>query len=40
MVNRSNHEDRMSRIVRLAGRAAQVALVVARVIQELFKVPW
>ena len=39
-MGRSSHWDRVERIIRLAAKAAQVAVVVARVIQELAKVPW
>lgn len=39
-MNRSGHEDGADRIIRLAARAAQVAVLVAKVIKELVGIPW
>jgi hypothetical protein len=39
-MGRSSHWDRAERIIKLAAAAAKVAVVVARVIQELVKIPW
>jgi hypothetical protein len=39
-MGRSSYGDRAERIIELAAKAAKVAVVVARVIQELVKIPW
>jgi len=39
-MDRYNHWDRAERIIKLAAAAAKVAAVVAKVIQELVKIPW
>ena len=39
-MGRSNHRDRTGQVIRLAAQVAKVAAIVARVIQELVKIPW